>query len=135
MFSKNVPYRDRTIWFSQNDCFCFKNVFSQTAIKSYQQNLKSLKMKRLWIPLNLALSSQNIDYTKILIIVKTQTYFSIYARMNLIIMLHEKKKNIRRNNKSFMTKTLSKSIMERMRFRNKFLENPEKKNCNILLKK
>ena len=92
-------------------------------------------MKRLWIPLNLALSSQNIDYTKILIIVKTQTYFSIYARMNLIIMLHEKKKNIRRNNKSFMTKTLSKSIMERMRFRNKFLENLEKKNCNILLKK
>ena len=92
-------------------------------------------MKRLWIPLNLALSSQNIDYTKILIIVKTQTYFSIYARMNLIIMLHEKKKNIRRTNKSFMTKTLSKSIMERMRFRNKFLENPEKKNCNILLKK
>ena len=92
-------------------------------------------MKRLWIPLNLALSSQNIDYTKILIIVKTQTYFSIYARMNLIIMLHEKKKNIRRNNKSFMTKTLSKSIMERMRFRNKFLENPEKKNFNILLKK
>ena len=49
-------------------------------------------MKRLWIPLNLALSSQNIDYTKILITVKTQTYFSIYARMNLIIMLHEKKK-------------------------------------------
>ena len=92
-------------------------------------------MKRLWIPLNLALSSQNIDYTKILITVKTQTYFSICARMNLIIMLHEKKKNIRRNNKSFMTKTLSKSIMERMRFRNKFLENPEKKNCNILLKK
>ena len=83
-------------------------------------------MKRLWIPLNLALSSQNIDYTKILITVKTQTYFSIYARMYLIIVLHEKKKNIRGNNKSFMTKTLSKSIMERMRFRNKFLENPEK---------
>ena len=39
-------------------------------------------------------------------------------------MLREKKKYIRGNNKPFMTKELSKSIMERTRLRNKFLKNP-----------
>ena len=38
-------------------------------------------------------------------------------------MLQEKK-YIRRNNKPFMTKALSKSITDRTRFRNKFLKNP-----------
>ena len=39
-------------------------------------------------------------------------------------MLHEKKKYIRGNNKPFMAKELSKSIMERTRLRNKFLKIP-----------
>ena len=64
---------------------------------------------------------------KIFITLKIQTYFLTYARMHLIIMLHEKK-YIRGNNKPFMTKALSKSIMSRTRFRDKFLENPTNKN-------
>ena len=44
--------------------------------------------------------------------------------MNLSIMPQEKKKYIRGNNKPFMTKAMSKSIMERTRLRNTFLKNP-----------
>ena len=44
--------------------------------------------------------------------------------MNLSIMLQEKKKYLCGNNKSFMTKALSKYIMERTRLRNTFLKNP-----------
>ena len=43
--------------------------------------------------------------------------------MNLSIMLQEKK-YIRGNNKPFMTKAFSKSIMEKTRLRNTFLKNP-----------
>ena len=43
--------------------------------------------------------------------------------MNLSIMLKEKK-YLRGYNKPFMTKTLSKSIMERTRLRNTFIKNP-----------
>ena len=44
--------------------------------------------------------------------------------MNLSIMLQEKQKHLRGNNKPFVTKAFSKSIMERMRLRNAFLKNP-----------
>ena len=40
----------------------------------------------------------------------------------------KKKKDIRGNNKPFMTKTLSTSIMERTRFRNRFLKNTTDEN-------
>ena len=43
--------------------------------------------------------------------------------MNLGTMLQEKK-YLRGNNKAFMTKALSKSIMERTRLRNTILKNP-----------
>ena len=59
-----------------------------------------------------------------LITLKTRNYFLNYAGMNLNIMLQEKKKYLRGNNKPFMTKALCKSIMERTRLRNTFLKNP-----------
>ena len=59
-----------------------------------------------------------------LITLKIRNYFLNYAGMNLSIMLQEKKKYISGNNKPFMTKALSKSIMERTRLRNTFLKNP-----------
>ena len=40
----------------------------------------------------------------------------------------KKKRYIRGNNKPFMTKTFSKAIMQRTRFRNKFLKNPTDQN-------
>ena len=48
------------------------------------------------------------------------TIFNTHAR--------KKKKYIRGNNKPFMTKAYSKVIMQRTRFRNKFLENPNGQN-------
>ena len=58
-----------------------------------------------------------------LITLKIRNHFLNYARMNLSIMLQEKK-YLRGINKPFMTKALSKSIMERTRLRNTFLKNP-----------
>ena len=49
-----------------------------------------------------------------------QTIFNTHAP--------KKKKYIRGNNKPFMTKTYSKAIMQRTRFRNKFLKNPNDQN-------
>ena len=120
MFSKHMRYRDRINWFSQNGCFYFKNAFSQTTTRSYYKHFKKIENERFMDFLCLAL-------VKIFITLKIQTYFLTYARMHLIIMLHEKK-YIHGNNKPFMTKALSKSIMSRTRFRDKFLENPTNKN-------
>ena len=58
-----------------------------------------------------------------LITPKICNYFVNYTGMNLSIMLQEKK-YICGNNKPFMTKVLSKSIMERTCLRNTFLKNP-----------
>ena len=55
--------------------------------------------------LYLALNNQNI------VTLKIQAYFLIYARMNGIIMFQKKGISVDIN-KTFMTKTLSKSIME-----------------------
>ena len=43
-------------------------------------------------------------------------------------MRREKKKYVRGNNKPFITKVYSKTIMQRTRFRNKFLKNPNDQN-------
>ena len=59
-----------------------------------------------------------------LVKLKIHNYFLNYAEMNLSIMLQEKKKNLRGNNKPFMTKALFKSIMKRTRLRKTFLKNP-----------
>ena len=65
---------------------------------------------------------------KISITLKILTYSLRSVRKYLIIMLLEKKKYIRGNNKPFMTKALSKAIMQRTHFRNKFLKNPTTEN-------
>ena len=59
-----------------------------------------------------------------LITLKIGNYFLNYAGMNLSFTFQEKKKYFRGNNKPFMTKALSKSIMERIRLRKNFLKNP-----------
>ena len=79
-------------------------------------------MKGLLLPCNQLLK------VKISITLKTLTYSLRSVRKYSIIMILEKKKNIRRNNKPFMTKALSKAIMQRTRFRNKFLKNPTSEN-------
>ena len=71
----------------------------------------------------LALNIQNIDYTKNL-----DLFFNIHQN-ELNHRAPREKKYIRGNNKPFMTKTLSKFIMERKRFRKKFfLKNPTNEN-------
>lgn len=42
--------------------------------------------------------------------------------------MHPKRKGIRADNKPFMTKTISKPIMQRTRFGNKFAKNPTDQN-------
>ena len=86
--------------------------------------------------LQVTLSEEQIDYSK-----KTNKVFEISQSL---LNKHEprKEKYIRRNNKSFMTKACSKAIMQRTRFRNKFLKNPtdlnkvrykKQKNCFVSL--
>ena len=68
--------------------------------------------------LKLILNSQYVDYTKY-----PQLFFEL-CRNKLDHHAPRKKKYIRGNNKVFMTKALSKSIMERTRLRNTFLKSP-----------
>ena len=75
------------------------------------RNFKKLENERFMDSLYLALYSQNIDYTK-----NPDLFFNI-CQNELNHQAPRKSKSIRGNNKLFMTKTLSKSIMERMRFR------------------
>ena len=60
-----------------------------------------------------------------LITAKTETNI-----MNFVLNNHapRKKKYIRRNNKSFMTKTYSRATTQRTRFRKKNLKNPTEEN-------
>ena len=66
--------------------------------------------------------SHNIDYIK-----NPDLFFEICQKV-LNHHVPRKKKYIRGNNKTFMTKALSKAIMQRTRFRNKFLKNPATEN-------
>ena len=68
------------------------------------------------------LESQNIDYIK-----NPDLFFEICQKV-LNHHAPRKKKYIRGNNKPFMTKALSKAIMQRTHFRNKFLKNPTTEN-------
>ena len=68
--------------------------------------------------LKLTLNSQDFDYTKNL-----QLYFEL-CRNEPEHHAPKTKKFIRGHNKPFMTKALSKSIMEKTRLRNTFLKNP-----------
>ena len=68
------------------------------------------------------LNEERIDYSK-----NPDNFFEI---CHTVLNTHapKKKKYIRGNNKPFMTKTFSKAIMQRTRFRNKFLKNPTDQN-------
>ena len=78
---------------------------------------------------SLYLAINNEKIVKILITLKIQIFFYIYICENeLNHHAPRKKKYIRGNTKPFMTKTLSKSIMERTRFRNRDLKNPTDEN-------
>ena len=86
-----------------------------------------------------ALNNQNGDYVK-----NPNLFFNICHE---VLNKHalRKKKYIRGNNKPFMTKALSKAIMQKTRLRNKCLKNPNNQNrlsytkqrnfCSLLLRK
>ena len=90
-------------------------------IISYR-DYKSFENERFMDSLILALNSRNIDYTK-----NPDVFFEVYQN-ELNDHDPRKRKYIRGNNKPFMTKALSKSIMERMHLRNKFLKNSTNEN-------
>ena len=83
---------------------------------------KNFDNERFITSLQSTLESQNVDYIK-----NPDLFFEICQKV-LNHHAPRKKKYIRRNNKPFMTKALSKTIMQRTRFRNKFLKNPTTEN-------
>ena len=68
--------------------------------------------------LQYTLSEEHVDYSK--------CYEICHSALNNHIP--RKKKYIHRNNKSFVTKPYSRAIIQRTRFRNKFLENATEEN-------
>ena len=82
------------------------------------RGFKKFENERFMDSLKLTLNSQDDDYTK-----NRQLFFEL-CRNKLEHHAQRKKKYIRVNNKSFMTKALSKSIVEGTRLRNTFLKNP-----------
>ena len=82
------------------------------------RDFKMFENERFMDSLHLALDSQNTDYTK-----NPDLFFNI-CQNELNRHAPRKKKDIYGNNKPFMTKASFKSIMERTRFRNKFIKNP-----------
>ena len=61
-FQSKCVIENTSIWFSQNDCSCFKNEFLQTTTRRYRV-FKKFK-NRFMDSLHLAFNSQNIDCTK-----------------------------------------------------------------------
>ena len=82
-------------------------------IISYR-DCKNFENERFMDSLILALNSRNIDYTK-----NPDVFFEV-CQNELDHHAPRKRKYIRGNNKPFMTKALSKSIMERTHLRNNF---------------
>ena len=68
--------------------------------------------------LQYTLSEEHVDYSK--------CYEICHSALNNHVP--RKKKYIRRNNKSFVTKPYSRAIIQRTRFRNNFLENATEEN-------
>ena len=86
------------------------------------RDFKIFENERFITSLQSTLESQNIDCIK-----NPDLFFEICQK----VFNHHaptKKKYIRGNNKPFVTKALSKAIMQRTRFRNKFLKNPTTEN-------
>ena len=82
------------------------------------RDFKRFENERFIDSLRVTLNNQDVNYTK-----NPKLFFEL-CRSELEHHAPRKKKYIRGNNKPFMTKELSKSIMERTRLRNKFLKNP-----------
>ena len=80
------------------------------------RDFKTFEIERFMDSLKLTLNSQDVGYTK-----NPQLFFEL-CRNELQHPAPRKKKYLRGNNKPFMTKALSKSIMERTRLRNIFLK-------------
>ena len=82
------------------------------------RDFKKFENERFMDFLKLTSNSQDVDYTK-----NPHLFFEL-CRNELEHHAPRKKKYLRGNNKPFMTKALSKSIMERTHLRNTFLKNP-----------
>ena len=82
------------------------------------RDIKKFENERFMDSLKLTLNSQDVDYTKNL-----QLFFEL-CRYELEYHAPRKKKYLRGNNKPFVTKALSKSVMERTHLRKNFLKNP-----------
>ena len=98
-------YWDRIIRLSQNDELYSKNALLQTFSLSHQ--LQGFLKNWQW---------------------KVYEFFTLYSKWRAgwrtEVKAPRKKKYIRGNNKSFMTKAYSKTIMQRTRIRSTFLKNP-----------
>ena len=86
------------------------------------RDFKNFENDRFMNSLQSPLNNQNSDYVK-----NPDLFFNICHK---VLNKHplRKKKYIHGNNKLFMTKALSKAIMQRTRVRNKFLKNPTNQN-------
>ena len=86
------------------------------------RDFKKFDNERFMNSLLYTLNEERIDYSK-----NSDNFFEI---CHTVLNTHapKKKKYIRGNNKPFMTKTFSKAIMQRTRFRNSFLKNPTDQN-------
>ena len=86
------------------------------------RDFKKFDNDRFMNSLQYTLNKKRIDYSK-----NPGKFFEI---CHTVLNTHapKKKKYTRGNNKPFMTKTFSKAIMQRTRFRNKFLKNPTDQN-------
>ena len=83
------------------------------------RDFKKFENEKFMDSLKLTLNSQDVDYTK-----NPQLFFEL-CRNELEHHAPRKRKVLfRGNNKPFMTKALSKSIMDQTRLRNTFLKNP-----------
>ena len=81
------------------------------------RDFKKFDYERFMNSLQYTLNEERIDYSQ-----NPDRFFEI-SHTVLNTYAPKKKKYIRGNNKTFMTKTFSKAIMQRIRFRNKFLKN------------
>ena len=86
------------------------------------RDFKKFENERFMNSLPHTLNEERIDYSK------NPDIFLKICHTVLNTHAPKKKKHIRGNNKPFMTKTFSKAIMQKTRFRNKFLKNPTDQN-------
>ena len=90
------------------------------------RDFKKFDNERFMDSLQQDLGQESFDWSK-----NPDKFFEIYRA---IFNTHapKKKKYMRGNNKPFMTKAYSKAVVQRTRFRNKFLKNPNDQNKLLL---